>query len=67
MFLVAIDHYSKWCEASHVKDQDVAIATRFLKEEIICRFSVPKFIFIDNGGDWMVKFDMMCKKMGSFN
>jgi len=29
--LVAIDHYSKWCEARHVKDHDVAIASRFLE------------------------------------
>jgi hypothetical protein len=33
--LVAIDHYSKWCEASPVKDHDVATAARFLEEEII--------------------------------
>jgi transposase-like protein len=60
--MVAIDHYSKWCEARLVKDHDVAIATRFLEEEIICRFGVPIFILIDNGGEWMVEFDLMCKK-----
>jgi hypothetical protein len=48
--LVPINHYSKWCEARAVKDHDVAIATRFLEEEIICRFGVPKFILTDNGG-----------------
>jgi hypothetical protein len=25
---------------------------------------VPKFIFIDNGGEWLAEFDMMCKKYG---
>jgi transposase-like protein len=62
--LVAIDHYSKWCEARLVKDHDVTTTTRFLEEEIICRFGVPKFIFTDNGGEWMVEFDLMSKKYG---
>jgi hypothetical protein len=62
--LVAIDHYSKWCEARPVKDHDVVATPRFLEEEIICRFSVPKFILTNNGGEWMAKFDMMCKKYG---
>jgi transposase-like protein len=62
--LVAIDHYLKWCETRLVKDHDVAIITRFLEEKIICRFGVPKFIIIDNGGEWMVEFDLMCKKYG---
>ncbi len=42
----------------------LAIAVTFLEEEIICRFNVPRFILTDNGGEWMVKFDMMCKKYG---
>jgi hypothetical protein len=62
--LVAIDHYSKWCEARPVKDHDAAIAARFLEKEIICRFGVPGFILTDNGGKWMVEFDLMCKKYG---
>jgi hypothetical protein len=62
--LVAIDHYSKWCEARPIKDHDATTAARFLEEEIICRFSVPRFIFTDNGGEWMVEFDLMCKKLG---
>jgi transposase-like protein len=62
--LVAINHYSKWCEANLVKDQDVITTARFLEEEIICRFGVPRFILIDNGGDWMAEFDMMYKKYG---
>ncbi len=62
--LVAIDHYSKWCETRPVKDHDVAIIARLLEKEIICRFGVPKFIFTDNGGEWMVEFNLMCKKYG---
>jgi len=43
---------------------DSAIVARFLEEEIICKFGVPRFILIDNGGEWMLEFDLMCKKMG---
>ncbi len=60
--LVAIDHYSKWLESRPIKDHDVATATRFLEEKIICRFGLPRFILIDNGGEWMAEFDLMCKK-----
>jgi transposase-like protein len=62
--LVAVDHYSKWCEAGPIKDHDVAIATRFMEKEIICRFGVPRFMLTDNGGEWMAEFNLMCKKMG---
>jgi len=62
--VVAIDHYSKWCEARRVKDHDVSIVARFLEKEIICKFGVPRFILMDNGGEWMAKFDLMCKKYG---
>lgn len=34
--IVAIDHYSKWCEMHLVKEHDVAITTIFLEEEVIC-------------------------------
>jgi transposase-like protein len=62
--LVAIDHYSKWCETRPVKDHDAIIATRFLEEEITCKFGVPRFILMDNGGEWMAEFDLMCMKYG---
>jgi hypothetical protein len=48
--LVAIDHYSKWCEAGAVADHGAKTAARFLEDEIICRYGVPKFVLIDNGG-----------------
>jgi len=62
--LVAINHFSKWCETKPVKDHDVATNVRFLEEKIICKFGVPRFILIDNGGEWMAKFNMMCKNHG---
>jgi len=65
--LIAIDHYSKWCETRLVKDHDATTTVRFLEEEIIRRFGVLRFIFTKNGGEWMAKFDLMCKKYGSIH
>ncbi len=62
--LMAIDHYSKWCEAKAVADYGAKIAAKFLKDDIICRYGVPKFVLTDNGGEWLVKFDVMCKDYG---
>jgi hypothetical protein len=35
---ITIDHYSKWCETRPVKEHDVCIVTKFLKDEVICRY-----------------------------
>jgi hypothetical protein len=50
--LMAIDHYSKWCEAKAVVDPSAKTASRFLEDNIICRYGVPRFIFtemVENG------------------
>jgi hypothetical protein len=62
--LVAIDHYSKWCEAKVVADHGAKTAARFLEDDIICRYGVPKFVLTDNGGEWVAEFDLMCKDYG---
>ncbi len=59
--LVAIDHYSKWCETKVVADHGAKTAARFLEDDIICRYGVPKFVLTDNGGEWATEFDVMCK------
>jgi len=59
--LVAIDHYSKWCEAKAVADHGAKTAAKFLEDDIIYRFGVPKFILTDNGGEWAAEFEVMCK------
>jgi hypothetical protein len=58
---VAVDHYSKWCEAKAVADHGAKTAARFLEDDLICRFGVPKFILTDNGGEWGAEFETMCK------
>jgi hypothetical protein len=50
---MAIDHYSKWWEARLVKEHTIKTTTKILEEEIICRFGVPKYVFMDNGEEWM--------------
>jgi hypothetical protein len=59
--LVAIDHYSKWCEAKAVVDHGAKTAAKFLEDEIICRYGVPKFVLINIGGEWAAEFDVMCR------
>jgi len=59
--IVAIDHYSKWCEAKAVADHGAKITARFLEDDIVCKYGVPKFVLTDNGGEWAAEFDVMCK------
>jgi hypothetical protein len=47
--LVAIDHYSKWCETQPVKKHDAYTDAKFLEDEVICRYGVIKYILTDNG------------------
>ena len=47
--LVAMDYFSKWVEAeayASIKDKDV---TKFVWNNIICRFGIPQTIIVDNG------------------
>jgi hypothetical protein len=59
--LVAVDHYSKWCEAKAVVDHGAKTVAKFLEDDVICRYGVPKFVLTDNGGEWAAEFDVMCK------
>ncbi len=62
--LVAIDHYSKWCEAKVVADHGAKTVTKFLEDDVICRYRIPKFVLTNNGGEWAAEFDVMCKDYG---
>jgi hypothetical protein len=62
--LVAIDHYSKWCETRLVKEHDATTFARFFLEKIICHFGVPKYIVSNNGSEWMKEFDVLCQDYG---
>jgi hypothetical protein len=58
--LIIIDHYSKWCEARPIKEHDVYTIAKFLEDEVICRFGVPKYILTYNGSEWMKEFVEIC-------
>jgi hypothetical protein len=62
--LVVVDHYSKWCKAKAIVDHGAKTAAKFLEDDVICRYGVPKFVLTDNGGEWAAKFDVMCKDYG---
>ncbi len=62
--LVAVDHYSKWCKAKAVADHGAKTAAKFLEDDVICRYGVPKFVLTNNGGEWAAEFDVMCRDYG---
>jgi hypothetical protein len=43
-----------------MKEHYATIATKFLKEEIICIVGVPIY-HENNGGESLAKFDVLCK------
>ena len=43
--LVAIDYFTKWVEAASYSNVTQNVVTRFLKNNIICRYGLPKSIF----------------------
>jgi hypothetical protein len=32
-----------------------------MEDDVICKYGVPKFGLIDNGREWAIEFDVMCK------
>jgi hypothetical protein len=58
--LVAIDHYSKWCETRPIKEHDAYTIVKFLEDEVICRYGVPKYVLTNNGSEWMKEFVEIC-------
>jgi hypothetical protein len=62
--LVNIDHYSKWCEVKVFSYHDMKIIAKFFENGINCKYGVPKFILINNKGEWSIKVDIMCKDYG---
>jgi hypothetical protein len=46
--LVAIEYFTKWVEACSFKNVTQATVTRFVKNNIICRYGMPEMIITDN-------------------
>ncbi|XP_055822014.1 uncharacterized protein LOC129890494 [Solanum dulcamara] len=49
--LVAIDYFTKWVEASSHKFVTKKVVTDFVRNNIVCRFSIPNSIITDNGSN----------------
>ena len=47
--LVAVDYVSKWVEAIPCKKNDHKIILKFLKENVLSRFGIPREIISDGG------------------
>ena len=47
--LVALDYGSKWFEAISCRNNDHQIVIKFLKENILSRFGIPRTIINDGG------------------
>jgi hypothetical protein len=54
--LVVIHHHSKLCETQPIKEHDAFIVIKFLEDEVIYKYQVPKYILTDNGNEWMKEF-----------
>ncbi len=42
-------------------DHGVKTTTKFVEDDVICTYGLPKFVLTNNGGEWVRKFDVMCK------
>ncbi|KAI3463788.1 hypothetical protein Pfo_020451 [Paulownia fortunei] len=63
--LVAIDYVSKWIEAIPCRNNDHKIVIKFLKENILSRFGIPRSIISDGGKIFCNKvFGTLMKKYG---
>ena len=49
--LVAIDYFTKWVETASYSSVTRSVVVRFIKKEIICRYSLPWKIITDNATD----------------
>ena len=45
---VAVEYFSKWIEAKALRDIIAATLQKFFWQKIVCRFSVPKEVTVDN-------------------
>ena len=61
--LVAIDYFTKWVEAASYKSITQAVVARFLKQNIICCYSVPEELITNNGKNLKEKMiEKLCQQ-----
>ena len=47
--LVVVDYFTKWVEAASFASVTKNVVSRFIKKNLICRYSIPERIITDNG------------------
>jgi hypothetical protein len=64
--VVAVDSFSKWIEVKPFATITSATVQKFLWQNIVCRFGVPKAITVDNGTQFDAKtFRAFCDQIGT--
>ena len=63
--VVAVEYFTKWIEAKPVANMSSFTMKKFLWQNIICRFGVPRHIIVDNGTQFDSQdFRKYCQNMG---
>ncbi len=60
--LVAIDHYSKWCEAKVVANHGAKTTTKFLEDDVIFKYGVPSLCLLIMEGNGQQNL-MLCVRV----
>uniref|UniRef100_A0A2N9G9T8 Integrase catalytic domain-containing protein n=1 Tax=Fagus sylvatica TaxID=28930 RepID=A0A2N9G9T8_FAGSY len=60
---VAIDYFTKWVEACSFKNVTQVAVTRFVKNNIICRYGMPEMLITDNASNLNNRMmDQLCQQ-----
>ena len=66
--IVVVDYFTKFCVAKAVPDNTAKTAAKFLFDEVVCKFGLPKTIISDNGVNFKADlFKRVCKLCGITN
>jgi hypothetical protein len=64
--VVAVEYFSKWNKAKPLATITSVTVQKFLWQNIVCRFGVPKAITVDNGTQFDVDtFNVFCDRIGT--
>ena len=64
--VVAVEYFSKWIEANPLATITLSTVQKFFWQNIVCRFTVPKAITVDNGTQFDAEtFKDFCDQIGT--
>jgi hypothetical protein len=60
--ILAVDYFTKFCVGKALPDFTALSTARFLFEDIVCKFGLPKAIMSDNGVNFKARMlDQLCR------